>query len=199
MVEAAQKTPQQIAAERVSFLADKLWNDKELGPKVQAFAKTIYPDATIEADKVEPWVAPLREQNEKLSKQIEALLADRETEKKAAEAQKGEQSFKAMLDKVRKDYSLTDEGIDQVVARMKEAGAYDVEAAAALVARQTPKPETPGPGWAPERMNLFGSRKYDEAFKALHDDPADYMDQQLAEFAQNPDQYVQDTFGGKAA
>lgn len=197
MVEAAQKTPQQIAAERVSFLADKLWNDKELGPKVQAFAKTIYPDATIEADKVEPWVAPLREENAKLLERLTKLEADRAEEKKTSEAQKGEQSFKAMLDKVRKDYSLTDEGIDQVVARMKEAGAYDVEAAAALVARQTPKPETPGPGWSPEHMNLFGSRKRDEAFAELHNDPVDYMDQELRKFSQNPDQYVLDTFGGR--
>lgn len=199
MVEAAQKTAAQIADERLRELADKLWNDKTLGPQVQAFAKGLYPDAKTTADVVDPWVNPLREENKKIADKLDALLAERAEEKKADEQKKGDESFRATLDRVRKDYGLTDEGLDKVVARMKEAGAYDAEAAAAWVARQTPPPAAPGPGWAPEHMNLFGSRKRDEAFAELHNDPQGYMDSQLNEFVRNPDQYVQETFGGRAA
>jgi hypothetical protein len=195
MVDPVQKTPAQIADERLRELADKLWNDKTLGPQVQKFAKALYPDAKTTDDVVEPWVGPLREQNEALSKRLNDLLAERAEEKKASEQQSSEKSFRDMLDKVRKDYSLTDKGIDDVVARMKEAGAYDAEAAAAWVARQTPPPAAPGPTWAPQHLDLFGSRNKDEAFAQLHNDPQGYMDSQLSEFVRNPDQYVQDTFG----
>ncbi len=199
MVEAAQKTPAQIADERLRELADKLWNDKTLGPQVQKFAKALYPDAKTTDDVVEPWVGPLREQIEALAKQNEELRAERVAEKKASEQQTSEKSFRDLLDKVRKDYSLTDEGIDKVVARMKEAGAYDAEAAAAWVARQTPSPAAPGPTWAPQHLDLFGSRNKDEAMAQLHNDPQGYMDSQLSEFVRNPDQYVQETFGGRSA
>jgi hypothetical protein len=199
VTEAASKTPDQIANERMRALADALWNDKELGAKVQAKAKEMFPDAKTTHEVVEPWVGPLREENSKLAKMLEEMREERAAEKKAAEQSKSESSFKDVLEKVRRDYGLTDEGLDKVVERMKTAGAYDAEAAAAWVARQTPAPAAPGPTWAPQHLDLFGSRNKDEAMAQLHNNPQDYMDTQLSEFVRDPDKYVQETFGGRAA
>ena len=199
MVEVAAKTPEQVAQSRLLELAQDLWNDAELGPKVQAKAKAKWPDAKTTNEVVDPWLNPLREENAKLAKALEEMREERAAEKKAAEQKTSEQSFAAMLDKVRRDFSLTDEGVDKVVARMKEAGAYDVEAAAALVARQAPPAPVPGPTWAPQSLNLFGSKDFDEARARLHRDPIGHMDAELSEFVRDPDKYVSDTFGGRAA
>lgn len=198
MADTAQKTPDQIANERMRALADALWNDKELGARVQAKAKEMFPDAKTTADVVDPWVMPLREENSKLAKMIEEMREERAAEKKAAEQSKNETGFKEQLDKARREYGLTDEGLDKLVARMKDVGAYDVEAAAAWVARQTPPPAATGPTWAPQHLDWYGSKNKDEAMAALHRDPIDYMDAELSKFVRNPDQYVDNEVNGRA-
>lgn len=194
MTEPVVKTREQIADERLRDLTNKLWADKDLGPRVQAFAKQMYPDAKTDVDVVNPYLDPIREENAKLAEKIAKMEAAQAAREAEAEKKAGETSFKDMLDKVRRDYSLTDEGLDKVVQRMKDAGAYDAEAAAAWVARQTPPPASPGPTWAPQHLNLFGSRDKDESMAQLHRDPQGYMDAQLSEFVKDPDRYVAETY-----
>ncbi|MDE2096575.1 MAG: hypothetical protein KGL39_04955 [Patescibacteria group bacterium] len=188
------------ADDRLKKLSEALWNDAELGAKIQARAKEMFPDAKTNEDVFGPMLNPLRAENEKLSKRLSEMQEERIAEKKAAEEAKTRQTLEAQLDAARKNYSLTDEGFDKMVARMKETGNYaDADAAAAWVASKTPPAKVDGPTWAPQALNLFGSKKYDEALNELHRDPQSYMDSQLSQFVRDPDAYVAETFGGRAA
>jgi hypothetical protein len=184
------------AADRLKVLAEALWNDRELGPKVQAKAKEMFPDAKTNADVVDPWLNPLREQNEKLAKDLEALRAERAEEKKAASEASMKRSLEESLDNARKAYNLTDEGFDKMVARMKETGNYtDPDAAAAWVASKNPPAPVNTPTFGPQALNFWGAEKRDESLAELHRDPQRYMDDQLAQFVRDPDRYVKETLG----
>jgi len=175
---------------------ERLWNDGDVGPALQKKIKEIYPDAKTNDDVFGPVVAPLKAENEKLTKRLEKFEEERAAEKKAAEESSMKRTLEESLASARKAYNLTDEGFDKMVARMKETGNYvDAESAAAWVASKTPPAPVAGPSWKPQAMNLFGSKKYDEAMADLHRDPAEYMDNQLAEFVRDPDAYVAETNG----
>jgi hypothetical protein len=193
----AEATPAQIRA--LEVLEDS-WNDPEFGPALQRKVKAKFPDAKTNDDVFGPIVAPLKVENERLAKKLEKLEEERAEEREAAEKARMKQALDESLLSARKAYNLTDEGFDKMVARMKETGNYaDAESAAAWVASKTPPAPVAGPSWKPQSMNLFGSKKYDEAMAELHRDPQEYMDSQLAQFVSDPDGYVAETFGGRAA
>ena len=187
-----------VAAERLRALAETLWTDKELGAKVQARAKEMFPDVKTNEDVFSPVLNPLREENAAMAKRLEAMqekLAAREK----AEEKTQRVSLEKQLDAARKNFNLTDEGFDKMVARMKETGNYsDADAAAAWVASKAPPAAVAGPTWKPQSMDLFGIKNHDESMAALHRDPVGYQDAQLAEFVSDPDKYVADTFGRAA-
>jgi hypothetical protein len=192
-------TPEQTATDRMKALAEALWNDAELGVKVQAKAKEMFPDAKTNADVIDPLIAPYRKQQEELSKQLSEMREERAAERRASEEQRTKQTLEQALESARKNYSLTEEGFDKMVSRMKETGNYsDADAAAAWVASKAPPKDVKGPTYGAKRMNLFGVGKYDESMKALHQDPLQYLDDQLEEFVSNPDKYVAETFGTAA-
>ena len=179
------------AADRLKVLAEALWNDRELGPKVQAKAKEMFPDAKTNADVVDPWLNPLREQNEKLAKDLEDLRKERAEEKKAASEASMKRSLEESLDNARKAYNLTDEGFDKMVSRMKETNNYsDAEAAAAWVASKTPPAPVEGPTWAPQTLDLWGTGKRDESMALLHRDPMAFADSQFAAFVRDPEGFT---------
>ena len=196
----AEATPAQIRAEQ---LVNKLWRDQELGSKVQKLAKETFPDAEIHTvdETLAPALAPLKAQNDTLAAELKAMREEREAERKAAKERADEEqkiSFQDQIAKARDAYSLTDEGFDKMVARMKATGNYqDPEAAAAWVSSKEPPPPAPGPTFGPQSLNLFGSQKADENLALLHRDPERYADEQFALFQQNPDKYVAETFGGR--
>ena len=175
---------------------EKLWNDVDVGPTVQKKIKEIFPDAKTNDDVFGPVVAPLRAQNEALEKKLAKIEEERAAERKEREESSMKRSLDEALTAARKSYNLTEEGFDKMVARMKETGNYaDADAAAAWVASKTPPAPVAGPSWKPQSMNMFGAKKFDEAFAELHRDPQEYMDNQLALFVSDPDSYVQETFG----
>jgi hypothetical protein len=175
---------------------ESLWNDGELGSKVQNKVKELYPDAKTNEDVFAPVINPLRAENAALAKRLEKFEEERAAERKASEEKSLKQSLDEALTAARKNYNLTEEGFDKMVARMKETGNYsDADAAAAWVASKTPPAPVAGPSWKTQSMNLFGAKKFDEAFAELHRDPQEYMDSQLAQFAADPDAYVAETFG----
>lgn len=190
---------EQTVEQRMKMLAEALWNDSELGARVQAKAKEMFPDAKTNADVIDPILNPLRAENKKLAERLEKFEQERADEKRSADESKQKQTLEAALESARKNYSLTEEGFDKMVSRMKETGNYsDADAAAAWVASKTPPKDVKGPTFGTKKMNLFGVGKYDESMKELHRDPLDYLDNQLEEFAANPDKYVADTFGAAA-
>src|SRR5487761_2252442 len=153
----AEATEMQLRAEQ---LTQALWHDKEVGPKLQAMAKSMWSDVKTSEETFAPILAPIQRQNEDLAKKLEALQAEREAEREAARISKEERDRKdieARMLAAREEYNLTDEGFDKMVARMKETSNYfDPEAAAAWVAQKNP-PAVKGKTFGSDSLNLFGS------------------------------------------
>lgn len=190
-------TPEQLEAyKRADSLLADLLADGELGSKVRAAAKKKFNLTNTIDDQAEPIVAPLRQQIKALEENNKAMAErlekkDKEDQEKAAEVE-----FTKKLGKARDHFKLTDEGVEKVIARMKETQNYtDVMGAAAFIVSETPqpKPVVPGPSWLPQRMNLFGTSERTEAFELLHKDPQKYQDRELSKFVSDPDGYVRET------
>ena len=195
----AEATKAQLRAEE---LLASLWNDGEVGEKVRKAAKAKFPDASIVDDVVEPFVAPLKAENEALKKRLDAMEASRADERKAWDEHNVKTTIEQAVEKARRDYNLTDEGLDKAVARVKEMGAQGdigvaVDAAAAWVASKTPAPAAPGPTWRGQDLDLFGSKNKDDALVKLHRDPVGFQDDQIEEFLRNPDQFTRETLGAQ--
>ncbi len=192
----AAPVPATEAQIRALAILEDSWNDPDFGALLQKKVKAKFPDAKTNDDVFGPIIAPVQARADKLEKELEKLREERAEERKVADEAKLKQSLDDALGAARQRYNLTEEGFDKMVARMKETGNYaDAEAAAAWVASKTPAAPVAGPSWKPQSMNLFGSKKYDEALADLHRDPGEYMDNQLAEFVRDPDAYVAETNG----
>lgn len=184
-----------VAATRAQELLNRLWNDGSLGAQVRKKAKEAFPDIVLPEDNLEPALAPMREENNALKTQLEALaakLAERETKEAEAAAKREEIDYEARLNKVRTDRHMTEDGFNAMIERMKATGNYtDPEAAAAWVMEQSPPPKPAGPYLGPQAANFYGTQQQDERFKLLHQSPADrFVDAELMEFINDPDAYV---------
>jgi|SRR5215472_1174677 len=181
---------------RAHELVNALWNDAELGSKIREKAKAKFPDITLPEEGMVPVTKPLTDKIAVLEETIAQLKSENEDQKKARADAEMKRGLEEALDKARRNYNLTDEGFDKMVARMKETGNLtDADAAAAWVAQQTPPPKAPGPVWGAQALDLFGSKNEDEKWKTLHRDPVKYMDDELSEFVRDPDKYVRETLG----
>ena len=183
---------------RAAELLEELTRDSEVGAKIRSVIKTKFPDSQAARldDIAEPLVAPLKKENAALKERLDKLEADRLAEKEDAEKRAAQTNLEQALAKARQDYSLTDEGFDKMVARMKDTGNYaDADAAAAWVASKTPPAAPVGPTWRSQDLNLFGSHDKDEALVKLHRDPIGFQDDQIEEFLRNPDQFTRETLG----
>ena len=192
-------TPEQIALHRSKELIDALWNDGEVGKKIQQAAKAKWNDIKTTDDVMSPIIEPHLNKMKALEEKYEKLLEERMEEKRATEDERVKVKLEEQLEKARRDYNLTEEGFNQMIDRMKSTGNYsDAEAAAAYVASKAPPAKVAGPTWAPQDLDLFGSKNRNDALVDLHRDPMGYMDSQLSEFVSDPDKYVRDTFGRAA-
>ena len=192
-------TPEQTALYRSKELIDALWNDGEVGKKIQAAAKAKWNDVKTTEDMISPIVEPHLVKLRAMEEKYERILEERLEEKRANEDERVKVKLEEQLEKARRDYNLTEEGFNQMIDRMKSTGNYsDAEAAAAYVASKAPPAKVAGPTWAPQDLDLFGSKNRNDALVELHRDPMGYMDSQLSEFVSDPDKYVRDTFGRAA-
>lgn len=192
-------TPEQIALHRSKELIDALWNDGEVGKKIQQAAKAKWNDIKTTDDVMSPIIEPHMNKLRVMEAKYEKLLEERMEEKRVTEDERVKVKLEEQLEKARRDYNLTEEGFNQMIDRMKSTGNYsDAEAAAAYVASKAPPAKVAGPTWAPQDLDLFGSKNRNDALVELHRDPMGYMDSQLFEFVSDPDKYVRDTFGRAA-
>jgi len=192
-------TPEQIALHRSKELIDALWNDGEVGKKIQQAAKAKWNDIKTTDDVMSPIIEPHMNKLRVMEAKYEKLLEERMEEKRVTEDERVKVKLEEQLEKARRDYNLTEEGFNQMIDRMKSTGNYsDAEAAAAYVASKAPPAKVAGPTWAPQDLDLFGSKNRNDALVELHRDPMGYMDSQLSEFVSDPDKYVRDTFGRAA-
>lgn len=161
-------TPDQIALYRSKELVDALWNDGEVGKKIQQAAKAKWNDIRTTEDVVSPIVEPHLNKLKQMEEKYEKLLEERLEEKRAAEDERVKLKLEEQLEKARRDYNLTEEGFNQMIDRMKATGNYsDAEAAAAYVASKAPPAKVAGPTWAPQDLDLFGSKNRNDALVEL--------------------------------
>lgn len=178
---------------RAEQLINELLNDSEIGSTIRAKAKTKYPDVRFPEDTLKPVLDEFKSKNEALEKQLKEVAEKLATrEKEDAEAKTFSQLQNA-VDRACKEYALTEEGRNKMLERMKETGnVTDVDAAAAWVASKAPPAQVPGPTWATKSMDLFGSQNRDEKFAALHKNPEQFLENELVEFAKDPDKYARE-------
>jgi len=179
---------------RTYELFQKLWNDDKLGAQVRAKAKEVYPDITLPDEQFAPVIAPLKAQIDELTATLAAEREERSKKEAEAAEAAAAKTFEERAQAARNGYSLTPDGFDKMIERMKETGNYtDFEAAAAWVAGQMPKPIQPGPYLGPQSLDLFGSKNKDEQYATLWRDPSgSFLDQEFTAFMDNPRQYIQE-------
>lgn len=168
---------------RAQKLVEAQWRDPKMGAALRAKAKEMFPEVSIPEDTVDPVVAPLRAELEETKKGYAAIL-ERMEKKDKEEADRAQTiSMENALANARKKYSLTDEGFDKMVSRMKETANFtDAEAAAAWVASTTPAPKShSGPSWAPQDLDLYGSKNANEDYKLLHTNTEAFFDKTVAD------------------
>ena len=186
-----------IEMQRAYDLVNALWHDGEVGAKIRATAKTRY-NIQLPDDAVDSMVGPLK-------KEIADLKKEREDERAAAAKAKQEDAetkqrdnIEAAIMSARNKFNLTEDGFNKMIARMKDTQNFtDAEAAAAWVVSSEPPPKAQTPSWAPKLLDLKGNLAK-EKVKLLHDDPLAFEEQELQEFVNDPDKYVQETFGTAA-
>jgi hypothetical protein len=175
---------------RARALVDKLWNDSDVGAKLRTTAKELYPEIVIPEDTITPLMAPVREQLDAYKAEITKLQEERATERAAADDARARVNMEHAVNAARDKFHLTDAGLDMMVERMKASQSYDAEAAAAWAASKNPPPPAAKPAWAPQDMNLFGSKEADEKLALLHRDPERYRDMEIEAMLADPEGYV---------
>ena len=189
------------ASQRARALVDRLWNDKtQFGADFRKAAKEMYPDINTPDEQVAIAAAPLKAEVDDLKGKLQSALDRIAAREKADEDLRVENDLAVKITSAANEYGLTDSGRDKMMQRMKETGnVSDPQAAAAWVVSQLPKPApSDTPSWLPQKADLFGSAERNERWEKLHRDPIKYFDDELREWARDPDKYVQDTFAGLA-
>jgi len=165
------------ALRNVQQMVDSLWNDPEKGMKVKELVKEKYPNANIpELDAVkfargaEERAKSIADESAKiLTERLEKMESTLKERDDAFKAREEEQKFEAEVDRVKRQYSLTTEGMEKVFSRMKERNNPDVESAAAWVISQEPK-QSPANGnlFSPTSMDLYGASSGDKEWEDLN-------------------------------
>lgn len=184
--------------ERALALLNKFWGDKsELGAKVRREAKQMFPDVSIPEDTTDAAVAPIKAEVDDVKAQLKSALDRLAAKEKADSDLQAENDMSVKIAAAVKEFGLTESGRDKMIERMKAQGNFsDAAAAAAYVVSQMPKPQVSNtPSWLPQAANTYGFGEKDEQWAELHRNPEKYFDNQLREFAKDPDKYVAETFG----
>lgn len=164
-------------------LLDRLWTDPADGLTVKKIAKKVDPSLKVpDLDLVtqvstahDEKFAALEEQNKSLTERLEKFqqeIRDRDEDGKLRDT----------LGKVRKDYGLTNEGVDQVVGLMRDRNLNDLEAAAALWSRNQPPPPKPvtSPNYLPASLDIMSQFGAEEEVKQWLADPLKKFDVEVA-------------------
>ena len=190
MAEMVQIDKDQLAIlQKADAFLGTLLNDSDVGEAIQVKAKKVFPNARFAADAAEPFVAPLKKQieqeREARTKLQERLDARDKTELEAKETA----DLEGSLDRARKTYKLTDEGMEKVYKRMRAMNNPDAESAAAWVTDNEPRPApTPASSYTPQSLNLIGAgeKSDDPDTQLLHRDPLKFFDMETAKILAEP-------------
>lgn len=186
-------------ARDLKALTNEIWNDKDHGLTFKRIVKAKRPQTRVpEIDIAEPLVASLNTRIEEQAKAHQALLDKIANESKARDDAQAERDLIAAIDGAQRQYRLTDEGRDRMIAHMKATGSADALGAAAFVASKEPAPAAiSATGLMPNDMNLFGAgqQSEDEGVQMLHRSPDRWFDNQVnalmsnTEFLEHPERF----------
>jgi hypothetical protein len=200
---AAEKKEQELVRSRA--LLDAAWTNPELRPGLRKLIKEKFPDHPVIDDQFDAISAPLKAQIDAQSAKIDELLGtlkQRDEDAAKREAERRDQDYEANLRAARQKFALTDEGFEQMVARMKATGNYtDPDAAAAYVVSQAPPAIPSGPMYGSGYVNFANSAEVsdDARYKLLHsgqDGPAKYLEAEIRDcFGPNGKDYVAKEMG----
>lgn len=178
---------------RTAALLDRLLGDPRTAEEAERLIATVNPDAKFpHREQREALLAPALKRLDEESKKRQALeekWADREkTEREAAEKQQ-ENALAARLDAVRDRRGFSEEAMQKLMQRMRDQNNPDVDAAAAWVAEQSPRP---GPqvgqnDFLPRSVDVYGANSGDKAWEGLHKNPDGWLTQELRNIAVDPE------------
>lgn len=180
-------------------LTNELWADPKDGLTFKKLVKAKRPNTRVpEIDIAEPLVKSLEAKLDETNKKHQTLLDKIAEDAKKADDKQAERDLLAAIDGAQRQYRLSDEGRDQMIARMKATGSPDAEAAAAWVASKQPAPAAiAATGLMPNDFNLFGAGQVsdDESIKLLHQNPSRWMEAEInglmsnTEFLEHPERF----------
>jgi hypothetical protein len=204
-------TAEELAAdkerERVqsAALLSAIYADPNLRPGVVKHLKAKFPDRHLVDDDFEAVSAPLKAQIDAQNAKIDELLGtikQRDEDAAKRDAERRDVDYEANLKAARQKFALTDEGFEQMVARMKATGNYtDPDAAAAYIVSQAPPAIPTGPMYGSGYVNFANSAEVsdDARYKLLHsgqDGPAKYLEAEIRDcFGPNGKDYVAKEMG----
>jgi hypothetical protein len=169
---------------RAYGLLDKLWNDPKQGMQIKKAAKEAVPSLHVPDLELVSQVSSANEAKFKELEDNNKQLTERLEKFQSELREKDEDTrLRDSIGKVRKDFGLTDEGLDKVVSLMKERNLGDVEAAAALWSRQQPAPTKPvtAPNYLPASLDITKQFGPEEEWKQWLADPMKKFDNVVAE------------------
>lgn len=176
----------------IRAVMDKAWDSKETGSDFRKLLKKVDPNLRVPEDIADSVIAPVNaraEAAEKAAKETQERL-----DKFLAESKDKEDTatLRSELTAAQKKFGLDDEAMAKVMTRMKDKANPDVEAAAAWVAAQVPKPQPIADhGISSISADLFGTTKQEDAFKDLHTGgdpfkPGGWFDKEAAKILNEP-------------
>lgn len=182
------------AYKKAMSLLDKLTGDKDTGLNIQRKLKEIDPSLNLPGiDVGDAVVRPIKEELTSTQARLDALIAERDAERKAAAEAKLEGGLRDSIGRAQAKYKLSQEATDNLVKFMHEKGVADAEVAAPAFIETLPKPPAPikPNSYSPMNAHLFGAgddRGSDENIAALHRDPVKWFDAEVAKIMNEADQ-----------
>jgi len=134
--------PRQVSDEEYQYLQNRrmvadfvepIYNDPGLAKEAKRLIKRKYPQLAI----------PDLDIEDRVQAQLDADRKQRADAEKAAKDKAADEAWKAERSKVQKDYSFTDEGMNDLEGWMRDKGVGDYEVAASYRASKNPKTSEP--------------------------------------------------------
>lgn len=169
---------------KANNLFNELLDSQKTGLSVKKMIKEMHPEAKIrDLDLIESVTAPYDARLAEQQARMDALQKVIDDDRQARENDKAETHMRGSLDRIRKEYGFTDDGMTKVIELAKERNlAHDLEAAAALVKQAMPKaaPTSARSSLLPQRLDIYGMQTpgdvMDAKWKQLHTQPWAFLE-----------------------
>ena len=175
----------------IKAMMDKGWKGKR-GAEFRKLLKEENPDLSIPEDIADDIAKPVLAKVDETANQVKTFGERLDKFLNEFKDREDTASLRSDLGAAQKKFGLDDEGLNKVIQRMKDKNNPDVEAAAAWVASQVPKPQPVADhGIQSVSADLFGTTKKEDAYAELHTGgdpfkPGGWFDQQAIKILNEP-------------